>query len=266
MGGVNSKPDPSRFKTIEVIGAGMARTGTMSMQLALERIMEGPVNHGGKNFMTGTEENNRIWTSVLHAKLAGEKELLMKLLRERLTGYIGFCDWPAGFCIPELLEMYPEAKFVLVLRDQDKWWKSFEEVVKTPLSLLPRVLSQISPGIRWIGQFTEGLQDCSSMNQEAYGYPREWGPHSLEAHNTLVLDLVPKERLLVMKLGEGWEPICKFLGKPVPDEPFPHANEAAALEEMVQGLLRKLAFMWLGAFAALGGTVAIGYTLWKRLG
>lgn len=50
------------------------------------------------------------------------------------------------------------------------------QVTKAPMTLLPRVLSQICPGIRWIGQFADGLQDNSSAIQEAYGYPRGWGP------------------------------------------------------------------------------------------
>ena len=36
------------------------------------------------------------------------------------------------------------------------------------------------------------------------------------AHNAAVQALVPKEKLLVYKIGDGWEPLCKFLGKPVP--------------------------------------------------
>jgi hypothetical protein len=28
--------------------------------------------------------------------------------------------------------------------------------------------------------------------------------------------------------GDGWEKLCHFLKKPVPDSPFPHANKRAA--------------------------------------
>lgn len=40
----------------------------------------------------------------------------------------------------------------------------------------------------------------------------------------MIRGLVPSERLLEWEVGDGWEPLCKFLGKPVPDVPFPHAN------------------------------------------
>lgn len=46
-------------------------------------------------------------------------------------------------------------------------------------------------------------------------------------HCNMVRGLVPKERLLEWSVEDGWAPLCKFLGKPVPDEPFPHANAAA---------------------------------------
>lgn len=43
----------------------------------------------------------------------------------------------------------------------------------------------------------------------------------------MIRGLVPKERLLEWNVKDGWEPLCEFLGKPVPDEPFPHVNAAA---------------------------------------
>lgn len=43
----------------------------------------------------------------------------------------------------------------------------------------------------------------------------------------MIRGLVPKERLLEWYIDDGWEPLCEFLGKPVPDVEFPHANAAA---------------------------------------
>ena len=33
------------------------------------------------------------------------------------------------------------------------------------------------------------------------------------------------ERLLIWDVKEGWDPLCKFLGKPIPDSPIPHDNK-----------------------------------------
>jgi hypothetical protein len=46
----------------------------------------------------------------------------------------------------------------------------------------------------------------------------------LEAHVTAVRRDMPADRLLVFNIAEGWEPLCRFLGVPVPDAPFPRAN------------------------------------------
>lgn len=54
-------------------------------------------------------------------------------------------------------------------------------------------------------------------------------------HYAVIRDLVPKDKLLEYKLGSGWEPLCAFLGKPVPDQPFPHLNESKDLKAMFQG-------------------------------
>lgn len=43
----------------------------------------------------------------------------------------------------------------------------------------------------------------------------------------MIRGLVPKERLLEWSVEDGWEPLCRFLGKPIPEEPFPHVNAAA---------------------------------------
>lgn len=46
----------------------------------------------------------------------------------------------------------------------------------------------------------------------------------------MIRGLVPKEKLLEWNVEDGWEPLCKFLEKVVPNEPFPHANKASGWE------------------------------------
>nr|XP_039273574.1 uncharacterized protein LOC120347597 [Styela clava] len=52
-------------------------------------------------------------------------------------------------------------------------------------------------------------------------------------HNTSVLQRAPKDRLLKMNLSDGWEPLCKFLGKPIPNVPFPHKNKKRSVIEEI---------------------------------
>jgi sulfotransferase family protein len=46
---------------------------------------------------------------------------------------------------------------------------------------------------------------------------------------------ISPERLLVFDVAEGWEPLCRFLGVPEPDSPFPHHNTTAEFWEIVKG-------------------------------
>jgi hypothetical protein len=50
MGGTPSVPRDSSQR-LKVIGAGYSRTGTTTMQLALEKLLDGPVMHGGTNIL-----------------------------------------------------------------------------------------------------------------------------------------------------------------------------------------------------------------------
>ena len=36
---------------------------------------------------------------------------------------------------------------------------------------------------------------------------------------------VPEDRLLLFQAKEGWQPLCEFLGVPVPDVPYPNIND-----------------------------------------
>lgn len=46
---------------------------------------------------------------------------------------------------------------------------------------------------------------------------------------------VPDRRLLEYEVGQGWEPLCDFLGVDVPDEPFPRVNDSQNFEQEIRG-------------------------------
>jgi hypothetical protein len=78
------------------------------------------------------------------------------------------------------------------------------------------------------------------------------------------MELVPKERLLVMTIGEGWEPLCKFLDKPVPNEPFPRENDTEAAAKVAGAAYAKLLLLWGGLGLAVWGPLYFGYRIWHR--
>lgn len=148
MGGIPSKPtDMSR--QLQVICAGYSRTGTVTMQLALEKLLHGPVLHGGTQILSREDAFTHKWVQAYEAKHAGDKQRTQKLLRELMAGYVGCADMPPIDFLEDLLEMYPEAKVVLTTRDPDAWLESIRPVARNSSLWWLSYAMCIVPGWRW---------------------------------------------------------------------------------------------------------------------
>jgi hypothetical protein len=88
---------------------------------------------------------------------------------------------------------------------------------------------------------------------------------SLEMHHQTVKRQVPADRLYFFDVRDGWESLCKILGCPVPDEPFPHVNDRDEIARAWKRLERRAAFVWMGIFAVSGAVLAVGYTYVARI-
>lgn len=86
----------------------------------------------------------------------------------------------------------------------------------------------------------------------------------LELHNDMVRKVVPADRLLVVKLGDGWEPLCQFLGKPIPQQPYPQANEREAAAREGKKIFAKCLIVWTGLFSVAGAGIYTGVRLMRR--
>ncbi|HNS88382.1 MAG TPA: sulfotransferase, partial [Parvularculaceae bacterium] len=58
-------------------------------------------------------------------------------------------------------------------------------------------------------------------------------------HNEDVIRTIPKDRLLVFEAKDGWAPLCAFLGKPVPSEPYPRVNSKEEMKPMMEAMAAK---------------------------
>jgi hypothetical protein len=84
----------------------------------------------------------------------------------------------------------------------------------------------------------------------------------LSVHHEYVKRVTPPERLFFFDVKQGWGPLCKILNVPVPDEPFPHANDANAIQAAFVTLLKRAAFRWLQWIGmAVIGVGAVVYAL-----
>jgi hypothetical protein len=203
--------------TLELIGAGLGRTGTLSLKAALERLGCGPCYHmieilrapeRGRLWLEPAPDGSRDWDAIFR-------------------GYRATVDWPAAAFWRELAERHPEAKVLLSLRDADRW---HESVMNTIHPVMTQPLPADAPA---------PLRDFHRMVHELI-FERTFGgrladrAHAkriYEAHNRAVVEAIPAPRLLVYRPGDGWEPLCRFLEVPVPDESFPRLNDTAWYRE-----------------------------------
>jgi Sulfotransferase domain len=158
-------------------------------------------------------------------------------------GFQATVDYPGCQYYRQMLEQYPDAKVVLTVRDPRRWYDSANETIFQAARMLrerregpppdfpfpadspffPRVIQMIQGDI--FGGHFQGKTDDPEFCMEVF-----------RRHNDEVRQVVPDDRLLVYKVKEGWEPLCRFLEVPVPEgEPFPHLNERAEFQRMQRG-------------------------------
>lgn len=193
---------------LEVIGAGLPRTGTASLKIALEHLLGGPCYHmreiPGHPFDLGPE-----WERALRDDTPDWEALL--------DGYAATVDWPASMFWRELSAANPDAKVLLSLRDSpETWWHSLDQTI------LPYARMSTAP------DWAEGC-GLTDLLERFTGAPKWDDPALLmaayERHNSIVKQAIPPGRLIEWHAGDGWGPICQRLGLPVPDIPFPWVNQ-----------------------------------------
>jgi hypothetical protein len=195
---------------LSVIGAGFGRTGTESMKLALETLGLGPCHHM-KEVLPSPRQID-LWRSVARGGTPDWEEIF--------TGYNAAVDWPAAYFWRELGAYYPDAKILLTVRSPESWYAS---MANTILKVLQTSTDPDSLGVRLIGQ-------------EVFGGRLDDPGHAMavfERNTAEVQAAFTDERLLTYRLGDGWEPLCRFLGKPVPATPFPRSNAAEDFHSMM---------------------------------
>jgi hypothetical protein len=187
---------------LRVVGAGLGRTGTMSLKLALERLLGAPCYHMAEVF--AHPEHIPLWHAAARDEPVDWRALF--------DGYAAAVDWPVGSFWPEVSAAFPDALILLSTRSSESWWKSASRTI-FPTSAKAAGTSWHAMWLELAARrFTPRLDDRAAA-VAAY-----------ERHNADVRARAPKARLLEWPARDGWAPLCRALGVAVPDEPFPHAN------------------------------------------
>ncbi|HEY7486083.1 MAG TPA: sulfotransferase [Streptosporangiaceae bacterium] len=243
---------------MKVIGAGFARTGTATLTAALKTLGFGPCYHMFE--VMERPERVRQWLAAAEGRPDWD---------EIFAGFESAVDWPVAAYWRELADHYPDAKIILTVRDPQRWYDSAAATV-----FQFRLLTEHYPG-KAVGKllalanphFANFLRmaDVTIWNGVLDGrFPdRAYALDVFERHIDEVRKSIPADRLLVYDVAEGWQPLCDFLGVPVPaGTAFPNVNDTAAFQRFRRGQMARLAVRPVAAI--LGTAVALTY-LTRRL-
>jgi len=257
---------------LEVIGAGFGRTGTLSLKTALEELGFAPCEHMTVLFQDPARI--ALWDEAARAKEAGQPFAWERLF----AGYRATVDWPGAWFWRELLAAYPEAKVILTVRDPDRWYDSARGTIYRPHALrkgaeggpaarlgsvLFVLLGTLVPRARRGGEMVERIVWRGTFDDRFLD--REHALAVFRRHVDEVEAAVPPEQLLVYEVKQGWGPLCRFLGVPVPAGPFPHVNDAADFQRTIRRRFLAPVVAAAGGIAAVLA-LAIVWTRRARLG
>lgn len=215
---------------VQLIGAGLPRTGTLTQKEALDLLGIGPCYHW-VDVLADLDEAVPLWDGALDGRVDPATIL---------DGFRSTVDWPGGYFYRQLLQSNPDAKVLLSVRDPERWEPSFRETIvdmchgESLIRLLSSARAHVDPEWKRYLQFVDRMF-WGEQGTFAAGHTPAALIDAFVAHNEEVKRVVPAERLLVWEVNDGWEPLCDFLGVDVPAEPLPHANDRATFLDRVIG-------------------------------
>jgi hypothetical protein len=204
-----------RELTVElaVVGAGVGRTGTHSLKIALEQLLDAPCHHMLE--ILGDPTQVPAWIDAIDGRPVDWSAMLDR--------YRAIVDWPGGAFWRELSAANPEALVLLSVRDPEAWYRSAANTIFLTFDNMPPEVAPWMDAVRTLLQdrFSDRFDDPTAMMD------------AFVRHNDAVRAEAPAGRLLEWTPADGWEPICERLGLPVPAEPFPVANTTDEFREMI---------------------------------
>lgn len=203
---------------IQVFGAGVGRTGTFSLKLAINRIERGPCHH-----MEAVLHNMPVQVPLWSAALDGRPDW-----NAIYDGFNSAVDWPTAAFFRELLEAHPSAKFILTERNPDNWANSFGATIY-------KLLAGRDEGPPEMKAWLDMADGVIAKTGFPAGLDEDGLRSAFIAHNEAVRATIPASQLLIYEVKQGWGPLCEFLDAPVPDEPFPRTNDRAEFWDRVTG-------------------------------
>jgi len=191
---------PKSDSKLQVIGAGLGRTGTMSLKQALERLLGAPCYHMAE--VIAKPAHIPLWDAAFRGEPLDQATVF--------DGYAATVDWPSVTLWEQLSADHPDALILMSHRDAESWWQSAHETIFVITQRMQGPWREMAE--RMFGAFTPDINDRDSCIA------------AFHRHYDHVRGTAPRDRLLEWRPGDGWEPICSALGLKMPEEPFPRTN------------------------------------------
>jgi len=241
---------------LKVIGAGLGRTGTMSMKEALSDLGLGPVYHTKELLFEGAGIPTRHHFELFAAAGRGERIKWANLFK----GFQSSLDFPACLFWKEQLQAFPKAKVLLTVRSSGKkWYQSLNSTIcrvyGNPAWYVP-VLKAVVPvwtsqasmfdAVYWrlVYPLSPKTSNSSISGDEILARicsDEKYAIQTYEAWNQHVMANVPKQRLFVFEPGKtDYLELAAFLGVQAPSKPFPNVNSTREFEKLLL-ILRAIA-------------------------
>ena len=183
-----------------------------------------------------------------------DKRLMLDLIADRLDGYAAITDAPGSGLIPELMELYPDAKVVCTVRDAKAWEKSMVGISNAATMWFLRFVLYLLPALSCFVDYINVLREAWI---KLYGEREPVTSLTYERHIAWLEEIVPKDRLVFFDVKDGWEPLCKALGKEVPKGvPFPRINDGEAIDAYAKKHVQRGLIRWAMILAAVGTAIA----------
>ncbi|BCS21630.1 sulfotransferase family protein [Aspergillus puulaauensis] len=256
-------PARPRTKPMQVLALGMSRSGTESLRRALIMLGYDHVYHGF-DMSESRPMQWKQWALLGRRKFGltgtshkGDPGIKREDFDEILGHAEAVTDQPCSIFASELIKAYPEAKVILNHRDVDSWYESITALILPHArGFWYHVLPWFQPDMYWAVQYT-----VHCFNMHFYGSLERNGKWVYEQHSATIKGAVAPERLLVWRVQDGWEPLCRFLDKPIPVEEFPTGNTLDTTNQRYDKNMVQVAIVAVrnfAIFAVLTG-VAIAY-------
>ncbi len=201
---------------LKIVGAGLGRTGTASLKVALEKLGVGRCYHMSEAL--AKPEHMGLWLNAANGNPDWDG-----LLGE----YSASVDYPACTYWQELADYYPDAKVLLTVRDAGGWFESVNETIMSP---------EFNEHIKG-SPFGDLLETVVWKTLDYRMQDRDFMVQYFERRTAEIKAAIPAGRLLVYEVKQGWQPLCEFLDVPVPDEPFPRINSRDETKQLLATLM-----------------------------